>query len=69
MDAYVGGLAETHDTNSTIGELFKASIAEQFSRIRNGDRYYFENRDNELFSDAEISTIKETSGLDFSKVR
>ena len=43
IDAFVGGLAETHVEGGAVGELFATIIADQFLRLREGDRYWFEN--------------------------
>ena len=61
MDAYIGGLAEDPPADQTMGELFAASWVDQFRRIRDGDRFYFENTANGLFSADEVSAIHETS--------
>lgn len=45
-----------HDSN--LGELFYASLKDQYTRIRDGDRFYFENAANQLFTDTEISQIR-----------
>ena len=45
MDAFVGGLAEDHVEGGTIGELFAHIIGDQFFRLRNGDRHWYENTD------------------------
>lgn len=44
IDVFVGGMFET--TPNGPGELFKAIIIDQFVRIRDGDRFWFENRAN-----------------------
>lgn len=44
MDLFVGGLIET--TFDGPGPLFTAITIDQFVRIRNGDRFWYENRDN-----------------------
>jgi peroxidase len=44
VDAFVGGLAEPHVAGGAVGELFATIIADQFSRLRNGDRHWFENK-------------------------
>lgn len=44
IDVYVGGMLES---SGKPGELFTAVILDQFERIRNADRYWFENLDNE----------------------
>ncbi|ESO87606.1 hypothetical protein LOTGIDRAFT_235056 [Lottia gigantea] len=57
LDIFTGGLLET--TDDGLGPLFKAITIEQFERIRDGDRFWFENRNNGIFSDAEIEEIKQ----------
>ena len=44
IDIWVGGLLET--TGTGPGQLFSYVIEDQFRRIRNGDRFWFENRNN-----------------------
>ena len=41
VDIWVGGLLET--TEKGPGPLFRAIIKDQFNRIRNGDRFWYEN--------------------------
>eukprot|EP00210_Caulerpa_lentillifera_P000497 g480.t1 len=60
LDAYVGGLAEDHVENTNVGALFYESLKDQYRRIRDGDRLFFENRDNGLFTEEQISEIKST---------
>ncbi|KAF4527482.1 hypothetical protein B566_EDAN014120 [Ephemera danica] len=43
IDVWVGGLLETGDSP---GELFSAIIRDQFTRIRDADRFWFENTKN-----------------------
>lgn len=43
IDVYVGGMLESY---GRPGELFTAVIKEQFARIRDADRFWFENEDN-----------------------
>ena len=43
LELWVGGLAEDHAPASMIGETFHTIIAEQFQRLRDGDRYWFEH--------------------------
>ena len=58
VDAFVGGLAEPHVEGGAVGELFATLIADQFHRLRNGDRHWFEN--NEHLRD-DMTEIKHTS--------
>ena len=59
LDVWPGGLLET--TTQGPGELFQHIIKDQFIRIRDGDWFWFENRDNDLFTDEEIATIHATT--------
>uniref|UniRef100_A0A0K0DSC4 NAD(P)H oxidase (H2O2-forming) n=1 Tax=Strongyloides stercoralis TaxID=6248 RepID=A0A0K0DSC4_STRER len=56
LDAYVGGMLETNENG--MGELFKHIIRDQFLRLRDGDRFWFENRQNGIFTEDEIEEIK-----------
>eukprot|EP00877_Chromochloris_zofingiensis_P003835 jgi/Chrzof1/13452/Cz07g33210.t1 len=60
IDPYIGGLAEDKVPGSHFGPLFTASIKDQFQRIRDGDWWYYRNKANGLFTDAEISEIEMT---------
>ncbi|XP_069693033.1 dual oxidase-like [Periplaneta americana] len=55
VDTWVGGILET---NKGPGELFTAIIKDQFTRIRDGDRFWFENKNNGLFDEDEIRRLK-----------
>uniref|UniRef100_UPI003AAC009E dual oxidase 1 isoform X1 n=1 Tax=Centroberyx gerrardi TaxID=166262 RepID=UPI003AAC009E len=55
LELFPGGLLESLDGP---GPVFSTIILDQFDRIRNGDRFWFENRQNGLFTDEEIQTIR-----------
>lgn len=42
IDLWVGGLAEDHLPNSSMGPTFTAILVNQFSRLRDGDRFWYE---------------------------
>lgn len=44
IDMFVGGMMETTDEGP--GELITLILYDQFIRIRDGDRFWFENKDN-----------------------
>ncbi|KAL4227430.1 hypothetical protein ACF0H5_012874 [Mactra antiquata] len=62
LDLFSGGILET--TPNGPGELFKAIILDQFLRIRHGDRFWFENKDNGLYTEDEVNEIKNITILD-----
>lgn len=43
IDSWVGGLIESHLPGKSVGELFNAILTEQFIRLRDGDRFWWEN--------------------------
>lgn len=43
IDLWVGGLLEKSNHNGIVGRTFAQIIADQFSRLRRGDRYFYEN--------------------------
>ncbi|XP_068459768.1 dual oxidase 2 isoform X3 [Clinocottus analis] len=55
LELFPGGLLESFDGP---GPVFSAIILDQFERIRNGDRFWFENKQNGLFTDEEIELIR-----------
>ncbi|KAI3371209.1 hypothetical protein L3Q82_023837 [Scortum barcoo] len=55
LELFPGGLLESLDSP---GPVFSAIILDQFERIRNGDRFWFENKQNGLFTDEEIQMIR-----------
>ncbi|XP_067938007.1 dual oxidase 2-like [Watersipora subatra] len=59
IDIWPGGIAET--TADGPGPLFRAIIADQFTRIRDGDRFWFENDKNYLFKDFQREAILKTT--------
>ncbi|CAI5438989.1 unnamed protein product [Caenorhabditis angaria] len=65
LDSYVGGMLEGGENGP--GELFIAIIKDQFQRIRDGDRFWFENRLNGLFNDQEIENIRKWTLRDIIK--
>lgn len=56
LDAWTGLIAEDRAENSLFGPTLKKILTEQFTRLRDGDRFYFENE----FSNDEIREIKAT---------
>jgi peroxidase len=57
IDLWVGGLAEDHVRGSSLGPLDQAILVDQFTRTRNGDRFWFEN----TFSGQQLNALEHTS--------
>ncbi len=60
VDPWVGGISEDHSSGS-LGPLFTAIWVDQFTKLRDGDRFYFEKAG--LFSADEISKIPSLKSL------
>jgi peroxidase len=58
IDLWTGGLAEDHVPGTIIGSTFGKIIGDQFTALRDGDRYYFENQN---FDKQTLSEIKGTT--------
>ena len=43
VDAFIGGLAEDKRPGSLLGDLFHRSLADQFRRLRDGDRFFYKS--------------------------
>lgn len=43
MDVWVGGLAEPHVTGAMVGKTFHTILKDQFERLRDGDRYWYQS--------------------------
>jgi len=57
IDLWVGGLAEDHVKGSSLGATFQAIIAEQFTRLRDGDRLWYQTQ----FSGRQLAQLQRTS--------
>jgi len=57
IDLWTGGLAEAPTSNSQLGELFQAIMVKQFTDLRDGDRFWYEN----YLPQADINVIEGTS--------
>lgn len=59
---FTATLLEDPMGNSQLGETLTTALIEQFTRFRDGDRFYFENRnvDGPGFTDDEITAIRGT---------
>ncbi len=63
LDAWVGLLAEDRDSNSIYGPALKLILKEQFTRIRDGDRFFYLSE----YSEEDIKEIEKTRLSDIIK--
>lgn len=58
IDVWIGGLAEDRIEGALLGETMSAILVEQFTRLRDGDRFWYQNYlDRELQSLVERQTL------------
>lgn len=80
IDLFVGGVAEMPESgsNSLVGPTFACIIGEQFWKIKDGDRFWFENSNQgSSFSPEQLTEIKKTTlaqivchaGQDITKIQ
>lgn len=62
MDLWVAGLAEDHLPGALIGETFHAILVDQFTRLRDGDRFWYQN--DSFFTAAQLAEIENTTLAD-----
>jgi peroxidase len=60
VDLWVGGLAENHVAGGSMGQTFTKIIADQFQRLRDGDRFFYLNQ----FHGSQLAAIQNTSLAD-----
>ena len=60
IDAFEGGLAEDHVPGSDVGPLFQAIMVDQFTRLRDGDRFFYLN---ESWSPDELKILQQGNTL------
>jgi peroxidase len=59
IDVWVGGVLEDQVEGGRIGPLFRCLLIEQFRRLRDGDRFYYENPS--VFKPEQLVQIKQYS--------
>lgn len=62
IDPWIGALAENYHAEANVGELIFVVLKDQFERLRDGDRFWYEN--DPALSQAERDELKDTSLAD-----
>src|SRR5439155_11223784 len=60
IDLWVGGLAEDHVPGTSTGPLIRAALIDQFTRLRDGDSFWYQN----IFDGPALSAIQQTTLAD-----
>lgn len=60
IDLWVGGLAEDHVPGASVGPTFQRILVDQFQRLRDGDRFWYERE----FQGNELRQIRQTTLAD-----
>ena len=61
VDLWIGGLSENHVDGGMLGEVFAAIVSDQFTRLRDGDRFWYQNGqfEDEWLAYIEASTLSD----------
>ncbi|CAL2049394.1 unnamed protein product [Caenorhabditis brenneri] len=59
IDLWVGGVTEKRTADALMGPTLACIIADQFKRLRDGDRFWYENE--EMFSKTQLRQIKKVT--------
>jgi peroxidase len=65
MDLWVAGLAEDHVPGALVGETFRTILIDQFIRLRDGDRFWYQN---DPFFTANPSLMRELENTRLSDI-
>ncbi|MEM8678924.1 MAG: peroxidase family protein, partial [Planctomycetota bacterium] len=66
IDAWLGGLAEDPAPGTALSELVGAGLIEQFTRLRDGDRFYYEN--DPLLGTPEIQAVIDLDTINLQEI-
>jgi len=59
VDLFIGGISESPLPGAILGQTFQCLVGDQFKRLQQGDRYYYDNEDNPgKFTEAQLVEIR-----------
>jgi len=62
IDLYVGGVLESPAEDAVVGPTFRCILGKSYHRLKYGDRYWYEHRDQKgSFTEEQLSAIKKTT--------
>lgn len=64
LDLWTAALAEDHAPGAMVGETLRTVISDQFRRLRDGDRFWFENDPYFLANPALLDEVRDTTLAD-----
>jgi hypothetical protein len=67
IDLWVGGLAEDHVPNAMVGETIQAVLTDQFTKLRDGDRFWYQNDQFFLENKEHMKQVEKTTLADVIK--
>lgn len=67
VDSWVGGLAEDHIRGGSVGELMYRAMMDQFTDLRDGDRYFYMG-DEELMDNLAIEEVIDLNRISLSDI-
>lgn len=59
IDLFVGGILEDQMAGARVGPLFRCLLVEQFKKLRDGDRFYYENPS--MFKPEQLTELKQAT--------
>jgi hypothetical protein len=67
IDLWVGGLAEDHMPEAMVGKTINAVLTDQFTRVRDGDRFWYQNDPFFIYQKDLMKQIEKTTLSDVIK--
>ncbi|KAK4324937.1 hypothetical protein Pmani_004472 [Petrolisthes manimaculis] len=62
IDPFVAGISERHASGAILGPTFRCIVADQFARLKQGDRFFYELGDQPTsFTDEQLFEIRQMS--------